>query len=302
MGRMVRRNGGRQYIPTSEQVIGRSKNCELCLEGVAVSGAHASLRWRGTHWELRDLGSRNGTMVNSNSTPKGEWLHLSVGALITFGDNSESWHLVNADGPEIQVVHLNGSAPLLLENNVIAIPDSTAPTCSIFQVEGRWHLEFEECVRPIASKFIFTVNGNAMRFECPVDMSRTPACFPEIELNTLELCFQVSRDEESVSLELEGSDGNRVLPIRSCFYLGLVLARRLLRDLEKREPDPGWLELKTLATLAPELASASLVNVAVHRFRRQLGAANIVDAGRIVEPRPGQLRLGTSRVRVERQH
>lgn len=44
--------------------IGRSKNSELVLPVGMVSREHASVTWNGKEFELRDLGSSNGTFVN----------------------------------------------------------------------------------------------------------------------------------------------------------------------------------------------------------------------------------------------
>jgi hypothetical protein len=45
-------------------VIGRSPRCRLTIDADTVSRAHAELRRTDTGWEVRDLGSTNGTWVN----------------------------------------------------------------------------------------------------------------------------------------------------------------------------------------------------------------------------------------------
>ncbi|MFY0538239.1 FHA domain-containing protein [Nannocystis pusilla] len=45
-------------------LVGRSKSCDLVLGARDVSGRHAEIQWDGDHWELHDLGSRNGTCVD----------------------------------------------------------------------------------------------------------------------------------------------------------------------------------------------------------------------------------------------
>jgi hypothetical protein len=44
--------------------IGRLSGCELYLDNDTVSRNHAEFRRIGEHWEITDLGSRNGTHVN----------------------------------------------------------------------------------------------------------------------------------------------------------------------------------------------------------------------------------------------
>ncbi len=51
-----------------------------------VSGHHARLTWDGVGWTLEDLGSRNGTKVNSEPLQANTPIQLANGALITLGD------------------------------------------------------------------------------------------------------------------------------------------------------------------------------------------------------------------------
>jgi hypothetical protein len=44
--------------------IGRSPVCRLTIDAITISRTHAELRRTATGWEIRDLGSRNGTWVN----------------------------------------------------------------------------------------------------------------------------------------------------------------------------------------------------------------------------------------------
>lgn len=46
-------------------VIGRAKECDLCLPDPGISRRHAMFSWRGEHWFLTDLGSRCGSYLNS---------------------------------------------------------------------------------------------------------------------------------------------------------------------------------------------------------------------------------------------
>jgi pSer/pThr/pTyr-binding forkhead associated (FHA) protein len=61
---VLRASGGADYPLGTEALIGRSRRCEVRLEGGGVSSQHALMRWTGAAWELRDLGSRNATWVD----------------------------------------------------------------------------------------------------------------------------------------------------------------------------------------------------------------------------------------------
>jgi len=51
--------------PGREYLIGRSPVCNILLSDGAVSREHARLAWDGSTFELKDLGSTNGTVINS---------------------------------------------------------------------------------------------------------------------------------------------------------------------------------------------------------------------------------------------
>jgi hypothetical protein len=58
--------GGGDPIPLikSEIIIGRRASCDICLDFENTSGKHCVLRMLNGVWNIRDLGSTNGTTVN----------------------------------------------------------------------------------------------------------------------------------------------------------------------------------------------------------------------------------------------
>jgi len=52
-------------LPEGEALIGRHPCCDIVLSDPTVSRRHAQLTHRDGAWVLRDLGSKNGTFVNS---------------------------------------------------------------------------------------------------------------------------------------------------------------------------------------------------------------------------------------------
>ena len=47
--------------------VGRTKASRVHIKDPAVSEKHGEIRWTGAGWELRDLGSSNGTKVNGRA-------------------------------------------------------------------------------------------------------------------------------------------------------------------------------------------------------------------------------------------
>jgi RNA polymerase sigma-70 factor (ECF subfamily) len=63
----------------SEMVIGRSRECEACLNGERVSRQHARLWRSGEDWHVEDLGSRHGTFLNTIRLEPGEAASVADG-------------------------------------------------------------------------------------------------------------------------------------------------------------------------------------------------------------------------------
>ncbi|MCA9110975.1 MAG: sigma 54-interacting transcriptional regulator, partial [Planctomycetaceae bacterium] len=57
--------------PGTPIIIGRSSRSQIVVRSDQASRAHAEVAWQGGRWLIRDLGSRNGTVVN-NATIRGE--------------------------------------------------------------------------------------------------------------------------------------------------------------------------------------------------------------------------------------
>ncbi|MFP4249658.1 MAG: FhaA domain-containing protein [Armatimonadota bacterium] len=57
--------GGGSFDVAERAVIGRDPGCEITLDEPAVSRRHAQIEWTYEGYVLRDLGSSNGTFVNS---------------------------------------------------------------------------------------------------------------------------------------------------------------------------------------------------------------------------------------------
>jgi hypothetical protein len=72
----------------SEIIVGRGSECDLVLDDPSVTKRHAVLRWDTARRQcaVEDLGSTNGTFVNSEPIERGQKIKLSDGDSVTFGD------------------------------------------------------------------------------------------------------------------------------------------------------------------------------------------------------------------------
>ncbi|MCB0211531.1 MAG: FHA domain-containing protein [Anaerolineae bacterium] len=71
---------------SKETSLGADNANDLVLTDQYVSAQHARLRWDGTRWRLRDLGSTNGTFINQRRLTPQQEEPVPLGATIALGD------------------------------------------------------------------------------------------------------------------------------------------------------------------------------------------------------------------------
>ncbi|HWO14427.1 MAG TPA: hypothetical protein VNN80_33205, partial [Polyangiaceae bacterium] len=178
----------------------------------------------------------------------------------------------------------------------VAVPCAEDPIATIYPDAEGWWLEGDELVTPLAPGQLFQVAGRSWRFECPAGAAITATSLGSFGLDDVTLLFGVSRDQEHVSLTLQGRSGEQPLGERTCYYLALILAKQ--RQVERARADAGWVDVDRFVRMAPEYAAGSALNVEIFRLRRALGEAGLHDAAAIVQRRRRQLRLGTERFEI----
>ncbi|HET9957769.1 MAG TPA: FHA domain-containing protein [Polyangiaceae bacterium] len=303
MGILRQRPEKRRVLLSGEFVVGRLASCSLVLDTPFVSTTHALIRWQGDSWELRDLGSTNGTYIDGQRVAPGEAVRLSTGTLITFGHQSETWEVCDVTPPGPALVPMDGSEPLLLLDGVLAIHDGNGEVQgTVFYESSGWVLEVEHEKSPLLPGQTFTLAGREYRFDCPIGLAATQASTERPwYLDETTLVLTVSSDEEHVQLELKTRGTAKDLGERACFYLALVLGRRRIEDRESQAAEHGWLPLESLLKMVPDYTNLSHLNLDIFRLRRLLGQAGIQDAAGVIERRKGQLRLGTDRIELRRK-
>lgn len=304
MAILRRVSDGRICQLEAEHVVGRSARSELALEMPRVSSAHALLRWNGEAWELKDLGSRNGTWLDGVALTPSAVSTLAVGARVRFGDEAEEWIVDDLSEPAVMATALDGSSTVLAEGSLLAVPSPDEPEVTVYSGnDGCWYLEREDEGKvAIRTRETFEAGGKTWRFCCPSVVVPTQAQTAPLELRNAEFDFSVSADEEYVELRARCAGRDVDLGSRSQFYMLLTLARTRLDDSGRGLPEPstGWVYQDDL--LRSLGVPQSQLNIDVFRVRRQLAAAGFVDAALVVERRPStrQMRLGVSKLNVRR--
>src|SRR5688572_7726352 len=191
MGIFRRAGCGREVLLSAEHVVGRMPSCRLCLPESFVSLAHAMLRYNGNSWELRDLGSTNGTIINGKAVAPGDAIPLRQGSVVAFGDEREAWELVCEAPPSPAAIPLDGGEPRFLVSGVIAIPDTTRPLATIHADGDLWLLETGDEQEPLIPGQTFAVGHREWKLECPTAASSTFASPEILRLSEVSLLFGV---------------------------------------------------------------------------------------------------------------
>jgi len=85
-------DSGQRYSFRSSFSIGRDPACDLHLDHPRISGHQAVVEWRQGSWQLRDLGSTNGTSLDSRRIQG--WVRLEEGQVIRFA-SSRTWGVLS---------------------------------------------------------------------------------------------------------------------------------------------------------------------------------------------------------------
>lgn len=297
---------GTRVVLRPIQVVGRSSQSHPCLQSSAVSSSHASIRYTRGRWLVRDLGSRNGTWVSGERLTDASWRELREGDCLQFACSEERWWFVDASMPGPAAT--SGELRAETTGELLVLPSTNTPeVCITYSTNGGrdgWRMDRDGEWVDVADGQQIECGGRSWSLvlpEVPHPTEQTDTTPGELLLlSSFVLEFDVSRNEETVSVDLVSPHARISLPERAFHYLLLLLARARLRDmaagLEPRAA--GWIARDDLVDRLG--TSPEALNVDIHRARRQFGEAGVKDAAEIVERRRGaaELRLGTDAVVV----
>ncbi|WP_411882536.1 FHA domain-containing protein [Polaromonas sp. YR568] len=294
------------YLRT-HHVFGRGRSADTLLENLDASQLHASIRWTGKAWELRDH-SRNGTLLDGILIPSTRGLELRVGGIIAFGHDGDSAWLVEELSPPCNLLWPLGhdEAHITLGRSNL-LPQGPAAELSIHHSEkGQW-----VCTTPGGSWIL--EDGDEVRFSgklwCFLPVAEVVSTMDSmaggqtlLKRSQPSLSFRVSQDEEHAWLALDDAGLHLDLGERSHHYALLILARLRLADAQRQLAPhaQGWVELERLAKMLG--LDPGHLNIQIFRMRKQLALALPQGAHvpELIERRRGSLRFGNLRFRITR--
>lgn len=290
--------------------VGRDAENELVLDAPVVSQFHAVLRWAAPgQWEVRDLGSTNGTLVDGAPIKAGEGVTLRAGASVMFGRGGVPWTVSSVDRPLPEARDVLTGERIFGSPHLLSLSSQDDDPLDVLEERaGSWVLERGGEVAPVRSGQLVVVGGRTLRVALPVPATETEET-AGLELAPVEadplghasLSFIVSADLESVTMCVRWKDAS--WECQRAYNRALVeLAKARLRDQAERRLPPlehGWVYGDELCSLA-DFDGIARLNVEIHRARSDLARHGVPNGPAIVQRRrgTGQLRIGTDRVQV----
>lgn len=288
---------GREAHVTSRLRVGRASDAGLTIDTACVSLEHALVRWGDGAWEIRDLGSRNGTFVDGNMLVAGETVTIDVGSRLAFGDVDEAWEVTEADAPSVFAERADGVIATG-RDGLLVLPDAEHPDLSIFQDnQGDWRIEGDDD-GAVEDGDTVTAGGHTWTVHLPELFEGTPAFQSSPTIDTITLRFAVSRDEERVQIDVVHRGRLTALEPAWHGYVLLTLARLREKEQDRPEDERGWVKRDALSKMLR--MDSNGLNVAIHKAREQLLAAGVLGGAGIVQVRRGARRFGIDRFEISR--
>jgi hypothetical protein len=277
----------------------------VVLTDSRVSAEHASLYFDKETWFLRDLASTNGTFLDGVKIDLGRRHAIVPGALLGFGSPNPAFRFLHDEAPRMRL--RNYATGILLEPQLglVVLPSEERPLVTIFQGSDGWYEERDGAVQKVSDCSELVVEGEHWVVEVPPpgdEMAQTGLARAGgwATFDDLFLRFDVSRDRESIVLQIVAGTESRAITNRAYHELLLVLAEARIQAVAASIPESeqGWLHTDELCRRIG--GDISKVNVDVFRARQQLDQLGVIESHRIVERRPitRQVRIGTPLVAI----
>jgi predicted component of type VI protein secretion system len=292
---------GREVPLAHHTLVGRSPDADLQIDDRRISSEHAVIVWNEGAWELKDLASRNGTVVNGHRVEPGTRIPLREELSVRFGSPNEHWVVTSLEPPDVVAVAIGSGEVVQGEHGLLSLNPGT----TLLTEDGlSYFLEVDGQRQPVADRHMVELGDRRFRLAIPPprsEDSRTLTVESALVHSDVSFQFTVSPDEEHVQVTLKGPGVEKSLRSRSFDYMLLALARARKKDEEENLVEPaeqGWV-------YADELAQAlgvdiSHVNVDIYRARRRFADAGVHGADDLIERRasPRAVRLGGRSIEI----
>lgn len=303
LGKIERVGSGEAFLLRSHLLFGRSAACDVRINEARVSGEHARLRWTGSMWEIRDLGSKNGTFVAGRRLAAGEGATLLVGDTIGLGgagSPAPMFVMTNASAPVVSARSVRTQAWRFAAHGMLALPNEENPLVTVVEGrEGKWIVEDGDVVRDAEDGESLRIADETWVLDVPgVAIPTVAVELLVLTLETMTLRFSFAEQDKNPALTIvcPGKEIH-VLPEKHHALL-LELARTRQGPTSAPPDEQGWLDRGELCRKLG--IDDQRLNAEIHQARKQFVALGIQGAANIIERKAGTkwLRLGVEQVEV----
>jgi sigma-54 dependent transcriptional regulator, acetoin dehydrogenase operon transcriptional activator AcoR len=240
-------------------VVGRDATADIVLPVTAVSRRHAEIRKEGGAFVVKDLGSRNGTLVNGHPVTEDELepldeLRIGDAILKLVAEGSEDYAAYRIDGAIAGRARRRARVPSaivggLQMDRIVAELERVAPAALNVLLLGA-----SGTGKEVVASEIHRLSGRSGRFQ-PVNCAAIPQNLIESELFGFKRGAFSGADRDKPGL-IRGADGGTLL-LDEIGDMPLDAQAKLLRVIQSREVLP-------LGATAPERVDVRVV-CATHR-------------------------------------
>ncbi len=307
MGTFRRMLDAFDYTLAARTRVGRTADNEVVCNELRVSSSHAVVEWtRAGCWQVRDLGSTNGTFLNGRRLRHSAAV-LTLGDEVSFANRRNSWVLVQASPPAAEAVNTRTGERRVATDGTLLLCALRDEWLEVVNADGTWIIEGAGAAAPARDRQVVVAGGEAWTLHIPAaEASQTTRDdgahgWESSVPRNLELCFVVSQDLEHIVTTITTPDA-RWTSDRAHNRVLLELAKARLLDATREDiavSEQGWVYADELCSLVG-LDSGSHLNVEIHRARREMIAHHVACPPSIIERRrgTGTLRIGTSALQI----
>jgi len=269
-----------------------------------VSQLHAVLVWnpRNTRWEVRDLGSINGTQVDGSPLPPGRTMALTEDTTLGFG--STRWMVSEIGPPSPRARCTRTNEVRVATDGVLLLPDELNPELRIVHGAFGWVACLDDDIDAANHSMQLLAAGSTFEAGNRQWTLWLPSAAPAVTqkamgtVKQIQLTIDVSRDQERIGVTAEINGVEHTFGPRRHHDLLWLLARARVDDLEDGHDteSAGW---RTNSAIAAQTGLGkddpfNYLNVLVHRCRRQFDGCRLRDTAPLIErdKSGGRLRIG----------
>lgn len=304
MAKITNTHTNEQVTLLSQHIFGRHPNSSnTVLINPNTSRMHATILWDGEVWLLQDSSS-NGTFVNGKAILKDAKYQLNQGDKINFASLSgDTWYIEDICEPNSLLIPITPGLPVVELQELAVLPSEDAPENTLYlTATGHWVCESDAGTSVLKSGDLVGNSEKTWRFLEAASSVKTLQVEIESEHvpERIKVLFDVSQNEEHVTVKLMSGMQAYDLGERNHHYLLLLLARKRMQDQADgiQDAEQGWIDKQVLSKMLGQ--NENHINIQIYRLRKQLlnSLPKSLCLPQIIERRTREIRFSYSDVEI----